>query len=78
MEPSTPSTASEALRKNTDLNHGTEKVTTARRTVAIKVTIKPGVAGFIGEVPSDYVLYDNERDESRRKCSEWPVVTENK
>lgn len=33
--------------------------------VAIKVTIKPGVAGFIGEVSSGYVLWDNEGDESR-------------
>jgi hypothetical protein len=49
-EPLIPSTASEALRKNTDLNHGTEKETIARRMVAIKVTINPGVAGFIGEV----------------------------
>jgi len=49
MEPLIPSTASEALRKNTDLNHGTEKETIARRMVAIKVTINPGVAGFIGE-----------------------------
>jgi hypothetical protein len=52
-EPLIPSTASEALRKNTDLNHGTEKETIARRMVAIKVTINPGVAGFIGEVFSD-------------------------
>jgi hypothetical protein len=50
MEPLIPSTASEALRKNTDLNHGTEKETIARRMVAIKVTINPGVAGFIGDV----------------------------
>jgi hypothetical protein len=49
-EPLIPSTASEALRKNTDLNHGTEKETMARRMVAIKVTINPGVAGLIGEV----------------------------
>jgi hypothetical protein len=49
-EPLIPSTASEALRKNTDLNHGTEKETIARRMVAIKVTINPGVAGLIGEV----------------------------
>jgi hypothetical protein len=32
-----------------DLNHGTEKETRARRMVAVKVTRKPGVAGFIGE-----------------------------
>lgn len=38
------------MRKNTDLNHGTEKETMARRMVAIKVTINPGVAGLIGEV----------------------------
>ena len=49
MEPSIPSTESEALRKYMDLNHGTEKETTARRTVAIKVTRKPGVAGLIGK-----------------------------
>jgi len=35
------------LRKNTNLNHGTEKETRARRMVAVKVIIKPGVAGFI-------------------------------
>lgn len=49
-EPSIPCTESEALRKNTDLNHGTEKETMARRMVAIKVTINPGVAGLIGEI----------------------------
>jgi hypothetical protein len=52
IEPLTPSTASEALRKNTNLNHGTEKETMARRMVAVKVIIKPGVAGLIGEVSS--------------------------
>jgi len=52
MEPLIPSTAREALRKNTDLNHGTEKETTARRIVATKVTRKPGVAGFIGKMVS--------------------------
>jgi hypothetical protein len=52
MEPLTPSTESEALRKYTNLNHGTEKETRARRTVAIKVTTKPGVAGLIWEVSS--------------------------
>jgi hypothetical protein len=30
-----------------DLNHGTEKETMARRTVAVKVMRKPGVAGLI-------------------------------
>jgi hypothetical protein len=49
MEPSIPSTEREALRKYIDLNQGTEKETTARRTVAIRVTRKPGVAGFIRE-----------------------------
>jgi hypothetical protein len=49
-EPLIPSTASEALRKNTDLNNGTEKETMARRMVAVKVIINPGVAGLIGEV----------------------------
>ena len=37
------------MRKYMDLNHGTEKETTARRTVAIRVTRKPGVAGLIGK-----------------------------
>jgi hypothetical protein len=49
MEPSVPSTEREAFKKNTDLNHGTEKETTARRIVASKVMRKPGVAGLIGE-----------------------------
>jgi len=48
--PSTFSTEREALRKYTDLNHGTEKETIARRMVAVNVMRKPGVAGFIGEV----------------------------
>jgi hypothetical protein len=47
MEPLIPSTEREALRKYIDLNHGTEKETTARSIVAIKVTRKPGVAGLI-------------------------------
>ena len=38
------------MRKNTDLNNGTEKETMARRIVAVKVIINPGVAGLIGEV----------------------------
>lgn len=50
MEPLIPSTAREALRKYIDLNHGTEKETTARRMVAVKVTRKPGVAGLIGKI----------------------------
>jgi hypothetical protein len=33
------------LRKKTDLNRGTEKETTASRTVAVRVTKNPGVAG---------------------------------
>jgi hypothetical protein len=49
MEPSILSTESEALRRKMDLNHGTEKETMARRTVAIRVTMNPGVAGFIEE-----------------------------
>ena len=52
MEPLIPSTESEALRKYTNLNHGTEKETRARRTVASKVMINPGVAGLIWEVSS--------------------------
>lgn len=38
------------MRKYIDLNHGTEKETTARRMVAVKVTRKPGVAGLIGKI----------------------------
>ena len=34
-----------AFRKKIDLNHGTEKETRARQTVAATVTMKPGVAG---------------------------------
>ena len=49
IEPLTPDTAREALRKKMDLNHGTEKETMARRIVATRVTRKPGVAGFIEE-----------------------------
>jgi hypothetical protein len=50
MEPLIPSTAREALRKKMDLNHGTEKETTARRMAASRVTMKPGVAGLIREL----------------------------
>jgi hypothetical protein len=49
MVPSTLSTEREALRKNMDLNHGTEKETMPRRMVATRVTRNPGVAGFIEE-----------------------------
>lgn len=52
MVPLVPPAESEALRKYTNLNHGTEKETMARRMVASKVTIKPGVAGLIWEVSS--------------------------
>jgi hypothetical protein len=34
-----------ALRKKMDLKKGTQKETTARRTVAVSVQMKPGVAG---------------------------------
>lgn len=61
MEPSIPSTEREALRKYIDLNHGTEKETTARRTVAIRVTIKPGVAGFIGK-DDDWEVFFRRKD----------------
>lgn len=36
-----------ALRKKTDLIHGTPKDTSASKIVAVRVTIKPGVAGRI-------------------------------
>jgi hypothetical protein len=54
MEPSIPSTEREALRKKIDLNHGTENETTARRIVAVNVTMKPGVAGLIGREKNDF------------------------
>jgi hypothetical protein len=43
--PSWPATLKSALRKKTDLKYGTQKETTARRAVATRVTMKPGVAG---------------------------------
>ena len=57
MEPLIPSTEREALRKYIDLNQGTEKETTARRTVATKVTRKPGVAGLIGKDDNLFVFF---------------------
>jgi hypothetical protein len=42
-----PSTARLALRKYTDFIRGTEKDTTANKTVAIRVIRKPGVAGLM-------------------------------
>lgn len=45
MLPVTFSTVRDALRKNTDLSIGTLNETTASRTVAVRVTRKPGVAG---------------------------------
>lgn len=45
MDPLTPPTDMLAFRKYTDLKYGTQKETTAKSTVAINVTMKPGVAG---------------------------------
>jgi hypothetical protein len=45
MEPVTLSWVMVALRKKMDLKKGTQKETTARSTVAVKVQRKPGVAG---------------------------------
>lgn len=45
MDPLTPPADMLAFRKYTDLKYGTQKETTAKSTVAINVTMKPGVAG---------------------------------
>lgn len=47
IEPLKLSTVTLALKKKTDLNNGTLNETTARRTVARRVTRNPGVAGRI-------------------------------
>ena len=44
---STPLSLNEALMKSIDLIIGVLKETRARRTVAVRVTRNPGVAGFI-------------------------------
>lgn len=52
IEPLIPVSASDALRKKTDLKYGTEKTTTARRAAATRVTKKPGVAGRMMPIAS--------------------------
>lgn len=56
IEPETPVSASDALRKYTDLKYGTEKTTTARRAAAVKVTKNPGVAGRMMPMLLDQLL----------------------
>ena len=90
MLPDRPSTAKEALRKNTDLAYGTEKHTIARRIVAIKVTKKPGVAGRMKDMKEWWIVGENrdksgkyKRKKGRRRMATvalqwlWPTTWEN-
>lgn len=54
------STVRDALRKNTDLSNGTLNETTASRTVAVRVTRKPGVAGR-------KIMVEERKEEMRRR-----------